>query len=219
MSTCELVKRAYDRYVEINRHTEDEKSIKELGDEYTYRVERAIEDFIHNKNMSLFADDKNNLLYSNGKFWAGIGPGKMARENFKEFLDHEQTKSVIRSILTRDFSQNQNRNLIREYFVYRDRFSYLQGVSFPGAYTNRLFTILLRDISTTISNEKILIDVANAMGLFTNNKSFGELQLYVRSETDKCLKELGLYNQCSTFDKAVISWFIHIELTAMVTMP
>lgn len=206
MCACELIKKAYDRYIEWTNTTDG----KVLGDEYTYQVKSVIDDFIHNRNMLLFADDNNEYLFARGNRWARIGPGAMARENFKLFLKDEQTRSLIRTILTNDVSQN--KNLIRDYFDYRDQFSYMDGVYFPRAYTNRLFTILLSDISTTISKEDVLEKVANALGLFTNGKSFGEVQLDVRAKTDSCLKELGLFDRCSTFDKAVIPWFIHVEL-------
>lgn len=209
MDNCELVKRAYDLYLEEDRKSKhlNGKGLKVPGDEFTESVGRAIQEFIHNRNMSLLQDDNNNFLYSNGKDWAAIGPGKMARKNFKLFLEDNQTQSIIRSLVTNDFSNNQNKEIIKSFFEFRDRFPYLKGVMRPWAYTNRLFTILLRDLTTTISNENALIKVANALGIFTQDKTCGEIQLDVRLETDNCLKELGLYEDCSTFDKAVIAWY------------
>jgi hypothetical protein len=211
MNNCELVKKAYVLYLEEDRKKELEngKGLKVPGDEYTESVGRAIDEFIHNRNMSLLLDDKNNFLYSNGKHWAAINPGQMARRNFKLFLEDNQTKSIIRSLVTNDFTNNQNKDIIRSYFEFRDCFPYLAQVMRPWAYTNRLFTILVRDLTTTISNENVLIKVANALGIFTQGKTYGEVQLDVRLETDNCLKELGLYDDCSTFDKAVIAWYVH----------
>ncbi|WP_066309617.1 hypothetical protein [Bacillus sp. FJAT-29814] len=211
MNVCELVKKAYELYVaeDKKKETETGKGLREAGNEYIESVERGMEDFIHNRNTSLLSDGKDNYLFSNGKYWAEIGPGKMAKRNFKLFLEDQQTKNIIRTLLKADFTQKQNKDLIREYFEHRDGFQYLQDVYFPRAYTNRLYTILLRDVTTTISNEKVLKEVANTLRIFTSNKSYGELQLDVREVTDKCLIELGLYNDCTTFDKAVVAWYVH----------
>ena len=85
-------------------------------------------------------------------------------------------------------------------------------MKFPRVYTNRLFAILLTEYCTTIANEEVLRDVANSLGVFSNHKTFGELQMEVRTITDNCLKKLNIYDKLSTFDKAMIAWEIHISM-------
>ena len=77
----ELVKKAYEYYV-----NNDRGRIKEKSDEFVENIQRAVNNWLQFNDKTLFSDKNDNLLYSNGKHWASIGRWEYGETKFQFVL-------------------------------------------------------------------------------------------------------------------------------------
>jgi hypothetical protein len=210
MSDFEVFDKAYERFQQF---------FQENGNlaGNVFASQKELRDIIENTDMDSFDEELIHKFFLGKKAdeFSSEGAATGIRPNYEIFMKDEKTREILKKYIGIRRKQYNGRGEL--FAALRDNliFTHLERSSFgskkPKFHVNRMMIILFPEICTTVANFNDLKNVAGLLGIDAGNnfnKSLFNIHYQVRSKTDNYLREKGVLDSLSEFEKAAFTWFL-----------